>query len=226
MLNVALKNKLVARAHAYRLLADCYYLPGPGLRRSVEALGATLRQMAPEAAGCALELKASIDRQADLAALQVDYARLFVGPFSLVAPPYGSVYLEKGRRVMGDSTINVQAWLAAEGLDVADGYRDAPDHIAAELEFMHFLYCQALNALLEGDDQEAFEYIRKGREFLAQHLGKWVAEFTHNIAEGADSGFYRSLALVTESFIEQELCWPDAQSKHLNPPSNHASQAL
>ena len=37
----------------------------------------------------------------------VDYAALFVGPFELPAPPYGSVYLERSQRVMGDSTMKV-----------------------------------------------------------------------------------------------------------------------
>ncbi|MFN2356106.1 MAG: molecular chaperone, partial [Desulfopila sp.] len=69
--------------------------------------------------------------------LLVEYARLFVGPFELLAPPYGSVYLETGRRLMGDSTIAVQHMYTNAGLTL--DVQEAPDHIALELEFMHYL---------------------------------------------------------------------------------------
>ncbi|UTW70898.1 molecular chaperone TorD family protein [Anaerobacillus sp. HL2] len=40
----------------------------------------------------------------DVTKLKVDFAKLFVGPFDVLAPPYSSVYLNEGRAVYGEST--------------------------------------------------------------------------------------------------------------------------
>jgi TorA maturation chaperone TorD len=148
--------------------------------------------------------------QADMAGkvgpedLEVDYARLFVGPFNLLAPPYGSVYLEGERQLMGVSTADVQKRYQAAGLDVATGFKDAPDHIAAELEFMHFLIFKAMEAANQGDVNGIVTCLLNQQSFLEQHLGAWIQEFAGNVVDNAKTAFYRNLARATEAFIKDD----------------------
>ncbi|HDH01197.1 MAG TPA: molecular chaperone TorD, partial [Nitrospirae bacterium] len=90
--------------------------------------------------------------------LCVEYAKLFVGPFELLAPPYGSVYLDDGGRVMGDSTMRVIEAYQKEGLSGNDDFKDLPDHIAVEMEFMSYLIYKERETLERSDFDTANEY--------------------------------------------------------------------
>ncbi len=134
----------------------------------------------------------------DMTGLLVDYAKLFVGPFDLLAPPYGSVYLDEGRRVMGNSTMDVCAQYQRAGLGLTAGFKEAPDHITVELEFMYYL----IHKHLLTDD---VQYLELQATFLREHLGSWVEPFTKAMEENASRGFYRNLAHLTRLFIRAEL---------------------
>ncbi len=189
------------KAELYRLLAECYYPPAPALRQSVEELESSLKEVGSGAAGHAAQMKACLKRNQDLKSLQTDYAKLFVGPFSLLAPPYGSVYLEGERRVMGDSTMDVINRYRQAGLEVSEEFNDAPDHIAAELEFLYYLAFKELQALERRDVEAADGFLKKQHAFLASHLGVWAAAFADQVERNAETEFYRLVARLTRVFI-------------------------
>lgn len=192
------------RLETYRLLADGYYKPEQCLLDSLPRLGTCLEQVCSEAGKYINHMQIDIARVDESAILEVDYARLFVGPFNLLAPPYGSVYLESERRVMGASTADVQKRYQAAGLDVATGFKDAPDHIAAELEFMHFLIFKAMEAAKQGGVNRIIACLLTQQSFLEEHLGVWVSEFAHNVVQNAKTSFYRNLARATDAFIRDD----------------------
>ena len=136
--------------------------------------------------------------------LKVAHAKLFVGPFTLAAPPYGSVYLDEGRRVMGDTTMDVIACYEKEGLVSSDACKDLPDHIAIELEFMAFLICKELDAHANSDSGEAAAYAQKQKAFKETYVLPWVPEFCEKIRQGTDNAFYRALADCASTVVRQE----------------------
>ena len=83
------------REDIYRLLAACYYPPAAELfeESCCETLASLLAPVAADAAQHASEA-ALASGNGSLEALAVEHARLFIGPFQLVAPPYGSIYLD------------------------------------------------------------------------------------------------------------------------------------
>jgi len=192
------------RLEAYRLLADGYYRPEQSLLDSLPTLEACMEQVCSEAGKYINQMQADIAGKVGPDNLEVDYARLFVGPFNLLAPPYGSVYLEDGRLVMGNSTADVQKRYKEAGLDVATGFKDAPDHITAELEFMHFLIFKAMEATNQGDVNGIVTCLLNQQSFLEEHLGAWVPEFAGNVVDNAKTAFYRNLARATEAFIKDD----------------------
>ena len=139
----------------------------------------------------------------DIELLKVDYSKLFIGPYRTLASPYGSVYLENDRKVMGNSTMDARDKYTEEGLSVS--LKEAPDHIAIELEFVYFLTCKEVEALRNHDIDNATRYLKKQKTFLDTHLGMWVIAFADSIAANAQTKFYKNLARLTKSFISQDL---------------------
>jgi TorA maturation chaperone TorD len=195
----------IARVAAYKLLAECYYPPGEATREHVRKLSLSTRELCPPAAEAADRMEAALQSDEGFEELAIDHARLFVGPFALLAPPYGSVYLEGERRLMGDSTLAAGDCYHEVGLEVAAGFNGTPDHIAVELEFMHFLAVKELDALFAGQLDRAQNFRQKQRAFLERHLAAWVPDFSRSVEEQAQTGFYRSLAAATRIFVENDF---------------------
>ena len=192
------------RFDTYRLLTNAFYLPDECLMDSL----VTLEKCMEEICGKSLEyncLPVGIGKKDSMELMKVDYAKLFVGPFSLLAPPYGSVYLEGERMVMGISTADVQKYYRATGLDVDAQFKDAPDHVAAELEFMHFLIFNEMEATDQGGADDAINYLKMQRSFLEYHLGAWISDFSVKVLNNAQTAFYRNLARATEAFVMHDL---------------------
>ncbi|MFC1866443.1 molecular chaperone, partial [Chloroflexota bacterium] len=126
------------RRDLYKLLSECYYLPDAGLVNKLNNLDAS-------GAGYCANIGKYCPKIEDIDSLAIDYTKLFVGPYGLLAPPYGSLYLDASDRIMGDSTMDVRNRYAEEGLDIC--LKEAPDHIAIEMEFMYFLIFKEIEAI-------------------------------------------------------------------------------
>lgn len=193
------------RSEAYRLLAACYFPPQGGLEQVAGELADILSCLCPEAARHAAAMQQQLAGTQGQQALQVDYARLFLGPYRLLAPPYGSVYLEGERRVMGTSTDKALDHYKRVGLDLSPQFQEAPDHIAAELEFMHYLLFSSISGPERGLGEETALYQDLQKEFLHDHLGAWAEPFCRAVEQNAETGFFQSLARATRAFLAQEM---------------------
>ncbi|MHC4694550.1 MAG: TorD/DmsD family molecular chaperone [Planctomycetota bacterium] len=187
-------NKVCQRADAYKFLSECYYLPDNRLMQKVADVAKTHQFFA--------ELETCILSGPELESLKIDYTRLFVGPFKLLAPPYGSIYLEDNR-VMGVSTLDARYCYESEGMNVV--IKEAPDHIAVELEFMYYLAVKKIQATKEENSQDIQLYQKKQKSFLCSHLARWLSEFTENVQKHAQTEFYRKLARLTALFVQNDL---------------------
>lgn len=194
-----------AREILCRLLAACYYQPGAefaeervfdSMRDAARAVDAGLAAVA-ERLGPAFAAVPADE-------LLLDYTRLFLGPNEILAKPYGSVWLSSEKSLMQDSTMEVQELYREGGFDLAADFRELPDHIAAELEFLYLLIFRE-NGARRDDDRDALAATAiLRRRLLAEHLGVWVAPFTSAMRDGAATEFYRRLAELTARFVAQE----------------------
>ena len=183
------------RADCYKILAECYYLPEDKLLEQLEDFG----QVGAQWFG---EVLRNAPTAGDLETHKVDYSMLFVGPFKLLAPPYGSVYLEDGK-FMALSTLDAKGLYEREGLDIV--VKDAPDHISVELEFMYYLAIKEADARQNSDLEEADRLQGQQGSFLQAHLGSWVEAFAHRVEEHAEMEFYKALARATRDFVLADL---------------------
>lgn len=199
------RTNTATREDIYRLLAACYYPPSQELveERCCETLAALLSTVVPDAAHYA---SAAVDAGSEslLESLTVEYARLFVGPFQLVAPPYGSIYLDDTKTVMGNSTARVAALYHNCGLQLADDFHELPDHFAVELEFISFLAFKQREAEISGDSTEAARIRSLQKEFLESFLMPWLEPFTSAIINDGEAPFYQALAQCTAAFVHAD----------------------
>jgi TorA maturation chaperone TorD len=193
------------RENCFRLLSACFYEPEKDFFIKNNLLGNLtehLESACPEAVPFSSDMEKSIYSYTE-EDLRIEYAKLFVGPFELLAPPYGSVYLDDGNRVMGDSTMQVIEIYKNEGLSKDDDFKDLPDHIAVEMEFMSYLMYKEREALHKSDLDAAREYVNKQKVFLHNIIQPWVPPFCNKIREGTENRYYQSLAGCLSTFITE-----------------------
>lgn len=196
-----------ARAHqtrsdAYRLLAACFYEPEKELLEEENLcanLAGLMEQICPAATSACREMAQGLrDKSQD--ELLVDYTALFLGPFNAPAHPYGSVYLENDRRLMGDTTMAVRNIYQEAGVqDNSDG---PPDHIAIELEFMSFLEQRIAEAA--ANEEALADFIAIRQRFFNGFLANWAPRLGMAMQEHAELPFYRALGKCLTEFIAAE----------------------
>ena len=204
------QEQRTARADLCRFLAACYYQPGPEYaeEKVFDSMLDAATRIHPDLAAHARRLGEEFSA-AGSDSLLLDYTRLFLGPNHIIAKPYGSVWLDGGQALMQDSTMAVQELYQEGGFEIDEDFRELPDHIAAELEFLYLLIYRE-NEARRNDDTEALTAIAGLRKrVLDEHLGSWVGPFTAAVRAGAQSGFYRELAELTDHFVSLE---PDHKS--------------
>lgn len=195
----------LAREDLCRYLAACYYQPGPEFaeEKVFDSMLAAAARLHPD-------LTAHTRRLGDAFAaesaedLLLDYTRLFLGPNHIIAKPYGSVWLEQDGPLMGESTVAVLSLYQEGGFDIDEGFRELPDHIAAELEFLYLLIFRENEAHQQGKLAVLEEKAALRRRFLDQHIGRWTTPFAAAVKEGAQTAYYRELADLTDRFIAME----------------------
>ena len=201
-----------AREDLCRYLAACYYEPCTDFseERLFHSMLSAASAIDHELAESARRLGAAFVAQ-DLQTLLVDYTRLFIGPSQPVAMPYASFWLTDDQSMRHAATQAVLELYAQGGFDVSDDFRELPDHVAVELEFLYLLIFSQNQAQLGGKAEELLASNALHRRFAAEHLTTWIGAFADAVRVGAETEFYRELAGFTERFVRMEA---DLQRQH------------
>jgi len=137
--------------------------------------------------------------------LAVEYTRLFLGPGRHVQP-YAATYLGgPGTSLCGPATIWARDFMERAGFELTPERRDLPDHVSVELEFMSRMAAREAEAHEAGDAAAAEQCRWIQKEFLDNHLGRWLPSFYGHAAEHAQLSFYRELARLAGHFLDREL---------------------
>lgn len=201
----AVPEQALARQELCRFLAGCFYEPGPEFaqERLLESIVDAALRIAPELAEPAQRLARAF-AEARLQDLLVDYTRLFLGAPQALASPYASVWLSGEPGLMQDSTMDLQRLYREGGFEIDPEFRDLPDHVAVELEFLYLLSHECNRARAAADAPALQSALSLRQAFLAGHLGRWLAPFVAAVNAHAQCDFYRELATFTEVFVRLE----------------------
>lgn len=198
-------EELAARAEVYGLLSQAYHTPEVGFLRGdfLGSLVLALDTLAPNSLAEEVKsLENYLQALQDSVEITVEYTRLFRGPVKAAVYPYESMYTED--EIMGMSTLDVVRRYGEAGIGVSEEFKDLPDHISAELEFMRYLCLHELAALQKGDDTEATRFRFMGQSFAKDHLGRWLPRFTSRLLQCTTLPFYLCLARITQEFVSRE----------------------
>ena len=211
----ALADQALARQDLCRFLAGCYYEPGPEFaeERLFESILSAAQRISPELAEQAQRLGQAF-AATPLQDLLVDYTRLFLGAPQALAKPYASVWLTNDPELMQDSAMELLKLYEQGGFEIDPEFRDLPDHVAVELEFLYLLSYQQNRAVAAADGPalQAVEVLRTA--FLIGHLGRWLGPFILAVHDHAECEFYRELAEFTELFVRLEGQRQDTVTRH------------
>ncbi|MFA7270541.1 MAG: molecular chaperone TorD family protein [Sterolibacterium sp.] len=202
-------GKAGAREDMCRFLSACYYEPTTDFNEEhlFDSMLAAASAINQDLAESARNLGAAFAAQ-DLQALLVDYTRLFIGPSQPRAMPYASFWLTDDQSMRHEATMAVVDLYAQGGFDVSEDFRELPDHVAAELEFLYLLTFTQNQAQLGGNMDELSAANALRLRFLGEHLKGWIGLFAAAVRASAETTFYRELAELTERFVRMEADSP------------------
>lgn len=202
-------DEATARADLCRFLSACFYEPAPEFAEEhlFDSMLVAATRIDPDLAGHARKLGEAFAAQ-DLQTLLVDYTRLFLGPLQALASPYGSSWLSAPVPTEDIPPLAVLDLYSAGGFEMDEAFRELPDHVAVELEFLYMLIFNKNQASKAGamDDLTLTELLE--HRFLSEHLGLWIGPFAAAVKAGADTDFYRELAAFAERFVRLEAGAP------------------
>lgn len=177
-------------AHSARLLGAWFYYPpgAPALEQLNRHLddGSLVEAWPYEAA----PLLATLSEAHRQPLLDEAYQQLFIGPEALAAPPWGSVYLDPEQVVFGDSHQALKRFLEQEeGVSLATARREPLDHFGLLLLLLGQL---AMEERAAGVDR-----------LLGEFLLPWSGRYLEQLEEHATHPFYRSLAQLSATTLDQ-----------------------
>ncbi|MDR3104719.1 MAG: Tat proofreading chaperone DmsD [Yokenella regensburgei] len=134
--------------------------------------------------------------------LPESYQRLFVGPWALPAPPWGSVWLDRENVLFGDSTLALRQWMREKGIAFDVSQNEPEDHFGTLLMLATWL-----------TDSQRYDDCD---ELLAWHLLPWSSRFLEVFIANAGHPFYAALgklAQLTLAQARETLLIPVAEKK-------------
>ena len=199
---------LLAEAALFNLLAQGFYYPGPEQQAAVKkAFSRVQPHRDPRTRriprGRLLKAAQRAWEAAELAVLQAEYGRLFLGnvPCPLHETAYGD-----GRRIAGRAVelADIQGFYSAFGFALADDNPDLPDHLCTELEFYSLLLVKQAYALHCNWPARHRVARRAAAAFLEQHLGRWIGALGRSLADQRAATPYLALAALLEFSVKEQ----------------------
>ena len=179
----------ILRARLYALLVEAFSSP-VGQRDASADLWELATELPPALAVPAQDTARSwSEARNDSSARDLAYARLFLGPFDVQVPPYASLYLDPEHRIMGTVSREVARTYAEAGFGPDQGFREAPDHIAVEWEFLYSLTYRYAET-----GEPAWREQRE--KFRDEHALQWMPRFAEDVRTRTDHPFYQNLATL------------------------------
>ena len=139
--------------------------------------------------------------EADFHSLKRDYARLFVGPTRLQAPPWESVYRGEEHLLFEEETLQVRAMYRQFGFAVPSTFVQPDDHFGLEMLFVAHL-CRLGTHALQDEQALRLDSIRQAlTAFFADHICQWSDQFLSDVRTKAATPYYQGLALLASGCI-------------------------
>lgn len=133
------------------------------------------------------------------------YSRLFLSP-PFPAPINAGIHLDGS--LSGSSTLEMERTYHRHGLARDPEFRDLPDHLALQLQFVAYLHARAAEAT---DVEESQRILGDARHFVEAFILTWLPQWQGQLEEAVQHAgaaeAYRQLAAVTEAAVRRDHAW-------------------
>ncbi|WP_234032360.1 TorD/DmsD family molecular chaperone [Lentibacillus cibarius] len=146
-----------------------------------------------------------VNNDQDYEDLHWDYTRMFIGPFTLPAPPWESVYVRKDRMLFQATTLEVRYVYNNFGFEMNHYNLEAEDHVGLELDFMFHLNELCIEQAKKNNvkSRSYLTYVvGEQSRFLRNHLLAFTPQFSQKVIENAHTQFFTGLAKLLNSYLE------------------------
>lgn len=193
-------SRIQARGTVYKLLSWGFLYPRePFLNQLVSGEYPSALVNAVQAAwdGCAVP-EIPVD-PGIVGQLPTEYISYFeVGKKQPPCAPYAGLYLQGQQRTY--VLLHLSEVYKNFGLAMAEEPNELQDHLAVELEFMHFLCFKEYQALEENAPQLS-GYRQAQKDFLQRHMLEWLPAFAASVKKNCRNDFYLSLTELCQRCI-------------------------
>ncbi len=204
-----LEGSTAARSALYALLAEAFGYPRGELLDAIRS-GTLVRRLREWIAQLDPPLTEPIDwpalEGAGDGALAAEYTRLFdAGTAASPCALYGGLHVGPQMTTMEE----VLRFYQHFGLAPTGVSRDTPDHLSAELEFLHVLAYGEAELGARGEDTTSWRLGR--RDFIARHPGRWVPLMRTKLAQQNPLPYYAGLVALLEQCLAADLAQLEAR---------------
>jgi putative dimethyl sulfoxide reductase chaperone len=124
------------------------------------------------------------DSRALFDALETAYVSLFISNRKgRIIPLYQSCHEYENAPMMGAPAVMMKKRLAGVNLSLGPHINEPPDHIAIELEYLHFL-------LTNGWADENASQVKEASSFAADTMLPWILKLHNRLVHHPDAAFY------------------------------------
>jgi TorA maturation chaperone TorD len=136
--------------------------------------------------------------------LAIEYAGLFLGVWKVPPHPSESAYSNPDHLIMQKPRDDAMMLYKTMGMEKNTGFTEPEDHVALQLQFMARLSGKTAEAISTGDQADAKKYLEVQRDFLNNHLARWIPLLVVDILKSGRREFYKAVAKVTRGFVEMD----------------------
>lgn len=191
------REVLLQKAEIYRELSEYY----SGVLRSGKAAAQHIGELLP---GRVVVPKIDVDSA-------YDYNRLFLGPCTLLAPPFEAFYHKVNPQLIESENLLVRSACVEAGMASAEEDDALDGHIFYSLAFVSKLL-ETLAGLPSLQTKEADGLYCTYQWFLKEHILAWLYDHLRDVRRYSVSAFCKDVAAAMNTFLlsEQELIALDA----------------
>lgn len=121
-------------------------------------------------------LRTALSRLSDHEELLVEYSRMFLQPPREAAL---NVCYPLDGAMMGGTVSEIEDFYRKFGVERGDHFKDLPDHVSVQLEFISYLYGMAAEEVEKGGQDAETE--KAARHFLHEFVRRWLPSFEASV---------------------------------------------
>jgi TorA maturation chaperone TorD len=143
----------------------------------------------------------------DVENLEWGYRATFGGAtVAMDCPPYEMYYSGSQIWQQTQDLADISGTYKAYGIEIEENSTTSRwDHVAVQLEFLHFLTYKLAYAIENHSEEKQESCISGKKKFLYAHIGRWIKAFSTSVVKKTPEDFYRQAATLATLFIHMEM---------------------